>query len=94
MSEFPGNHSRIICHRGIEEKAGRVAAIIKRNNRYCVVYKYINEKGEKKQKCETFATMPEAKARQKEIEYRESIGTFVVPKCKTMKELMTEYISL
>lgn len=71
-----------------------MAAIIKRNNRFYVVYKYNNEKGERKQKWETYKTMTEAKTRQKEIEYRESIGTFVVPQCHTLKELMKEYVSL
>ena len=38
--------------------------------------------------------MIEAKTRQKEVEYRESIGTFVVPQCHTMKELLKEYVTL
>ena len=71
-----------------------MAAIIKRKNRYCVVYKYTAESGERKQKWETYKTMAEAKTRQKEIEYRESIGTFVVPQCHTLKELMKEYVDL
>lgn len=71
-----------------------MASIVKRKNRYCVVYKYVNENGEKKQKWETYKTMTEAKTRQKEIEYRESIGTFVVPQCHTMKELLNEYVAL
>lgn len=71
-----------------------MASIIKRNNRFYVVYKYNNEKGERKQKWETYKTMTEARTRQKEIEYRESIGTFVVPQCHTLKELLTEYVAL
>ena len=71
-----------------------MAAIIKRNNRYCVVYPYTTPDGVKKQKWETYKTMAEAKTRKKEIEYRESIGTFVVPQCHTLKELLNEYTSL
>ena len=71
-----------------------MASIIKRNNRFYVVYKYNNEKGERKQKWETYKTMTEARTRQKEIEYRESIGTFVVPHCQTLRELLTEYVAL
>lgn len=71
-----------------------MAAIIKRKDRFCVVYKYTDENGERKQKWETYKTMTEAKTRQKEIEYRESIGTFVVPQCHYMWELLKEYVEL
>ena len=73
---------------------GEMASIIKRNNRFYVVYKYNNEKGERKQKWESYKTMTEARTRQKEVEYRESIGTFVVPQCHTLKELLKEYVAL
>jgi len=71
-----------------------MASIVKRRNRFYVVYQYTTDKGERKQKWETYKTMTEAKTRQKEIEYRESIGTFVIPQCHTVKELMKEYVSL
>lgn len=71
-----------------------MAAIIKRKDRFCVVYKYTDENGERKQKWETYKTMTEAKTRQKEIEYRESIGNFVVPQCHYMRELLKEYVAL
>ena len=69
-----------------------MAAIYKRKDKYCVVFSYTNEVGEKKQKWETFSTMAEATKRQKEVEYRSATGTLVVPKCTTMSELLKEYV--
>lgn len=71
-----------------------MASIVKRNNRFCVVYHYLEANGQKKQKWETFNNMTEAKKRLKEVEYKEQLGTFVVPKCKTVNDLMDEYIAL
>ena len=55
---------------------------------------YTNEKGERKQKWETYETKAEAKRRKKEIEYKKEMGSFVVRKCKTLDELITEYVAL
>lgn len=71
-----------------------MATIKKRNNKYCVIYNYITTDGKKKQKWETYNTKEEAKKRKHEIEYRANLGTFVVPECKTVKELMEEYIRM
>ena len=71
-----------------------MATIVQRKNRFCVVYQYTNENGERKQKWETYKTSADAKRRKKEIEYRESLGTFTVPKCKTLDELLKEYVAL
>lgn len=71
-----------------------MASIVQRGNRYCVVYQYTNEEGQRKQKWETYKTSAEAKRRKKEIEYKEDQGTFVVPKCKTMSDLLEEYVAL
>ena len=43
---------------------------------------------------ETYKTMSEAKKRKKEIEYRADIGQMIVPHCKTVKELLEEYVNL
>lgn len=59
-----------------------------------VIYSYTNEKGERKQKWETYETKAEAKRRKKEIEYKKEMGSFVVRKCKTLDELITEYVAL
>ena len=71
-----------------------MASIKKRNNKYCVVYRFIDADGKKKQKWESYRTLTEAKTRQKEVEYKERIGTFVIPQCRTLNELLTEYINL
>ena len=71
-----------------------MASIVKRNGNFCVVYSYKEADGTAKQKWETFSALPDAKARQKEIEYKESIGTFVAPQCKTLNDLLSEYIAL
>lgn len=71
-----------------------MASIVKRRNRFCVVYLYADAKGNRKQKWETFKTQAEAKARQKEIEYKEQIGTFVIPQCSTLDDLLKEYVAL
>ena len=71
-----------------------MASIQKRNEKYCVVYRYKSEDGKQKQKWETFDTMAEAKKRKKEIEYKIMGGTFVVPKCVYVKDLLKEFVEL
>ena len=71
-----------------------MASIKERNGKYCVIYNYVNPKGKRKQKWETFTTKAEAKARKAEIEYKETNGTFIVPQCTCLKELLTEYVNL
>ena len=71
-----------------------MAEIIRKNNSICVVYTYVDEAGKHRQKWESFKTMEEASKRKKEIEYKEQIGTFIVPKCKTLDELLREYVDL
>lgn len=71
-----------------------MASIVQRGNRFCVVYQYTNENGQRKQKWETYQTASEAKRRKKEIEYKEELGTFTIPKCKTLDDLLKEYVAL
>lgn len=71
-----------------------MASIRQRNGKYNVIYSYRDESGKRKQKWETFATKAEAKKRKKEIEYKEEMGSLVVRKCKTMEDLITEYVAL
>ena len=49
-----------------------MASIKERNGKYCVIYNYVNPKGKRKQKWETYTTKAEAKARKAEIEYKET----------------------
>ena len=51
-----------------------MASIKRRRGKYHVVYYYLNEDGEKKQKWESFDTEAEAKHRKAEIEYKQEIG--------------------
>lgn len=69
-----------------------MASIVRRKDKFCVVYRAENEQGETKQKWETFATEKEAKKRVKEIEYLKSVGELHITNCKTVKELLDEYI--
>jgi len=71
-----------------------MATIRERNGKYCVIYNYTNGEGERKQKWETYSSLPEAKRRKKEIEYKEDTGTLVVPHCTYLKELLKEYVDL
>ena len=71
-----------------------MASIVERKNRYCVVYQYDAEDGKRKQKWETYKTMAEAKRRKAEIEYKEELGNLVIPNCKTLEELLKEYVTL
>lgn len=71
-----------------------MASIVQRGNRFCVVYQYTNENGERKQKWETYKTSSDAKRRKKEIEYKEELGTFTVPKCRSLDDLLREYVAL
>ena len=71
-----------------------MASIRERNGKFNVIYSYTNEKGERKLKWETYETKAEAKRRKKEIEYKQSLGTFVVPKCTRVKELVREYVRI
>ena len=44
-----------------------------------VVYRYQNEKGEERQKWETFGSHKEALKRRNEIEYKQEKNTFIAP---------------
>lgn len=71
-----------------------MASIKKRNNKYCVIYSYKNENGETHQKWETFDSMAEAKKRKTEVEYEQSIGTFIVSNATTVADLLEEYVEV
>lgn len=71
-----------------------MASIKERNGKFCVIYHYIDNEGKRRQRWETYDTKAEAKKRKNEVEYKLHRGTFTVPKCKTLKELLQEYIIL
>lgn len=71
-----------------------MASIIKRKNRYSVVYNYKDEMGNQRQKWETFNTNAEAKKRKTQVEFEQQSGTFIVPTATTVADLLEEYCSV
>jgi len=74
-----------------------VATIIKRNNKYCVVYGYVNDDGKRKQKWETFSSIKEAEKRKCEVEKMKNVKTeeyIHIPKCETLNDLLKNYVEL
>ena len=71
-----------------------MASIVKRKNRYSVVYTYTDENGVKRQKWETFATNAEAKKRKVQVEFEQETGTFIIPNASTVSDLLEEYMSI
>lgn len=71
-----------------------MASIIKKRNRYYVVYRYEDEDGKERQKWESFETNAEAKKRKTAVEYQLETGELIIPQAKTIKELLEEYVSV
>ena len=72
-----------------------MASIVHRNDRFLVVhYEYDEVSGKRKQKWETYRTLADAKRRKAEIEHRQELGVMNVPTCKTVADLLKEYVSL
>ena len=71
-----------------------LASIIKRKNKYAVVYNYKDEMGNIRQKWESFDTNAEAKKRKATVEFEQLNGTFVVPTANTVADLLEEYFSV
>ena len=65
-----------------------MATIRKRKDKYVVIYDYINEKGERKQKWETCESKAEANKRAKEVEYAKLHDTFIPPSNQTVAEFL------
>ena len=77
-----------------EDEMSAMASIVKRKNKYSVVYAYFDEAGKRRQRWETFDTNAEAKKRKAQIEYEQESGTFIVPNAKTLNDLLNEYMSI
>lgn len=71
-----------------------MASIVKRGNKYAVVYGYKDELGKKHQKWESYDTQAEAKKRKIQVEYERQQGTFVIPTATTVQELLEEYTAV
>ena len=61
---------------------------------YSVVYNYVDENGETKQKWETWHTHKEALKRKAEIENQQHTGTFLPPSNQTITEFLYDFVSL
>lgn len=71
-----------------------MASIIKRKKAYSVVYNYVDDKGETKQKWETCYSHKDALRRKAEVENQQHEGTFIPPNGQTISEFMKDFISL
>ncbi len=73
-----------------------MAGLVDRENgSWAVVYSYKNEKGEKKQKWETFHDFKSAKARKAEVEYEQNNNKFIAPRDETLKDYLSgDYLNL
>lgn len=70
-----------------------MASIIKRKKAYSVVYNYIDENGETKQKWETWHTHKEALKRKAEIENQINTGTFLPPNNQKVSDFLYDFVS-
>ncbi len=71
-----------------------MASIIKRKKNYSIVYNYVDENGETKQKWETRTTYQDALKRKAEIENQKHQGTFLPPSNQTISEFLLDFVSL
>ena len=71
-----------------------MAAIKQRKTKYSVIYWYVNEQGERKQKWDTVDTIGEAKSRKVFVEfYQEKYGQTIVPNEKAKRGKKAEPMS-
>lgn len=70
-----------------------MASIIKRKKAYSVVYNYIDEDGETKQKWETWHTHKEALKRKAEVENQIISGTFLPPNNQIISDFLYDFVS-
>lgn len=71
-----------------------MASIIKRKKAYSLVYNYVDEHGETKQKWETWHTHKDALKRKAEVENELIQGTFIPPNEQTAEQFMYDFVSL
>lgn len=71
-----------------------MASIIKRKKNYSVVYNYVDENGETKQKWETWRSHKDALKRKAEIENQQYTGTFLPPSNQKISEFLYDFVSL
>ena len=69
-----------------------MASIVSKNKTNYVVYYYTDTEGKVKQKWERYDSKSAADRRCKEIDYKKTLGELIVPECKTMAELLHEFV--
>ena len=67
-----------------------MASIVKRRNKYCVIYRFKDQHGVTHQKWETVATEKAAIKRKEEVENRGFEDLFSVATIKTVHDLVME----
>ena len=71
-----------------------MASIIKRKKNYSIVYTYVDENGETKQKWETRPSYQEALKRKAEIASQQSSNSFLQPTNQNTAEFLSDFVSL
>lgn len=71
-----------------------MASIRKRRGKFYVVYYYINEDGDHKQKWEPYDSETEAKRRKSEVEYKQRVKNFIPPQKITVREFLVDFVNL
>lgn len=71
-----------------------MASIIKRKKNYSIVYNYVDENGETKQKWETRTSYQDALKRKAEVENQQHQGTFLPPSNQIISEFLLDFVSL
>ena len=61
---------------------------------YNVVYYYVDEAGDKKQKWESFSSYKEATKRKAAVENQQNEGTFLPPTDQTVKEFLDDFVAI
>ena len=71
-----------------------MASIIKRKKNYSIVYTYVDENGETKQKWETRSSYQDALKRKAEIENQKTTRSFLPPSNQSISEFLLDFVSL
>lgn len=71
-----------------------MASIIKRKKKYSVIYRYLDENGEQRQKWETFGSHKEALKRKNEVEFQQQTDTFIPPTTYIVRDLLYDFMML
>lgn len=71
-----------------------MATIVKRKNRHCVVYYYVDSNGKKKQRWESYTNRRDAEKRKAQVEHETLNNTFIAPDKQTVEAFLKDFVSL